>query len=68
MKNQTKYQRAKSALKFEADTVKVAYPTDKPAIRMVINDACDSICKDLRLSEYHRGLLENYSCSLHPKD
>ena len=68
MKKQTEYQRAKSALKFEADTVKVAYPTDKPAIRMIINDTADIICKDLRLSEYYRDLLENYACKLHPKD
>lgn len=68
MKKQTEYQRAKYALKFEADTAKISYPTDKPAVRAIINDTCDAICKDLRLSDYHRGLLENYSCELHPKD
>ena len=67
MKKQTEYQSAKYALKLEADAAKISYPTDKPAIRMIINDACDAICKNLRLSDYHRGLLSNYSCKLHPK-
>lgn len=68
MKNQTKYQEAKAALKVISDWAKQKYSSDKPAIRMVINDACDSICKDSRLSDYYRGLLENYSCKLHPKN
>ena len=68
MKKQTEYQRAKQTLKFSADYVKEHYPTDKPAIRMQINDTVDWLCKELRLSEYHRRLLANYACTLHPKD
>ncbi|OPZ01055.1 MAG: hypothetical protein BWZ11_01884 [Bacteroidetes bacterium ADurb.BinA395] len=67
MKNQTEYQEAKSTLKNAADYAKSKYQTDKPAIRMEINDTADWLCKELRLSEYHRGLLSNYACKLHPK-
>lgn len=68
MKNQTEYQCAKVALKWAADRAKDIYGSDKPAIRMVINDACDSICKDGQLSDHKRDLLANYACKLHPKD
>jgi hypothetical protein len=68
MKKQTEYQRAKSFLKEMADIIKEEHPQDKPMQRMVINDTCDEICKDLRLPDYHRELLANYSCKLHPKD
>ena len=67
MKNQTEYQIAKRTLKCVSMDAKSEFRTDKPAIRMVINDTCDAICKDLRLSDYHRRLLENYACKLHPK-
>ena len=65
MKKQTEYQRAKLFLKKMADIIKGEHPQDKPMQRAVINDTCDSICKDLHLSDYYRGLLENYSCKLH---
>lgn len=68
MKKETEYQEAEAALRVAANWAKRKYGSDKPAIRMVINDACDSICKDLHLSDYHRGLLENYACTLHPKN
>jgi hypothetical protein len=68
MKKRTEYQNAKSLLKEIADVVKSENPKDKPMQRAVINDTCDSICKDLRLSDYYRGLLGNYACTLHPKD
>ena len=67
MKKQTEYQKAKSALKEMADIVKKKNSSDKPLIRMTINDTCDYICKDLHLSDYHCRLLQNYACSLHPK-
>jgi putative N-acetylmannosamine-6-phosphate epimerase len=62
------YQCAKSTLKIVALDVKVRHRPDKPMIRQIINDTCDGICKDLKLSDYHRGLLEKYSCTLHPED
>jgi hypothetical protein len=68
MKKQTEYQNAKSFLKEMADIVKREHPRDKPMQRAAINDTCDAICKDLCLSDYHRDLLANYSCKLHPKD
>lgn len=68
MKKQTEYQSAKSILKEIADIVKGEHPKDKPMQRMAINDTCDAICKDLRLSDYYRRLLENFSCKLHPKE
>ena len=68
MEKQTTYQIAKQTLKWVSMDAKSKFPTDKPAVRAIINDTCDAICKDLRLSDYHRGLLENYSCELHPKD
>ena len=68
MKKRTEYQNAKSFLKEMAGIIKGEYPSDKPMQRAVINDTCDAICKDLRLSDYHRGLLANYSCKLHPKN
>lgn len=68
MKKETEYQTAKKTLKWVSLYAKSEYRGDLPAIRMIINDTCDSICKDLRLSYYHRGLLENYACTLHPKN
>lgn len=64
----TIYQQAKQSLKETAKQAKIDYPTDKPAVRQIINDTADSLCKDLRLSEYQRNLLANYSCKLHPKN
>ena len=68
MKKQTEYQMAKKTLEWVSLDAKREFRNDLPAIRMIINDTCDAICKGLRLSDYHRGLLENYSCELHPKD
>ena len=62
----TTYQNAKSMLRSHAENVKIQYRGDKPAIRQSINDYTDSICKDFNLSEYHRNLLSNYACKLHP--
>ena len=62
----TIYQHAKNELKEVANDAKKQYPTDKPAIRETINDHLDFICKSYNLSEYHRNLLANYACSLHP--
>ena len=63
----TNYQTAKTMLKERAEYSKSQFPTDKPAIRQSINDYADSICRDYNLSEYHRDLLSNYACKLHPK-
>tara|TARA_R110000851_G_scaffold11938_2_gene41407 strand:- start:247 stop:438 length:192 start_codon:yes stop_codon:yes gene_type:complete len=62
----TIYKEAKEKLRSYAEWVKVRFETDKPAIRMGINDHHDSLCKDLDLTEYQRGLLANYACTLHP--
>ncbi len=62
------YQQAKKALKLASDQDKKHFKNDKPAIRQSINDFCDYLSKDLNLSEYHRNLLANYACKLHPKN
>lgn len=62
----TQYQTAKQALKGAAHYAKRRHQTDKPAIRQVINDTADFLCKDYNLSEYQRDLLSNYACKLHP--
>jgi len=63
----TNYQQAKSQLKHASKVIKKDFGTDKPAIRMHINDTCDTICKDYyRLTEYQQNLLHNYACTLHP--
>jgi hypothetical protein len=67
MKTRTIYQDAKWQLKHIADWAKSEKPKDLPYIRQVINDTCDSICKDYQFSEYRRNLLALYSCKLHPK-
>lgn len=46
---------------------KVEYRTDKPIVRQIINDTCDSIIRDLNLSDHESILLSNYACTLHPK-
>ena len=61
------YQQAKKELKQISVQIKKEYPTDKPLQRQVINDYCDSLCKNNNLSEYQRNLLSNYSCTLQPK-
>lgn len=61
------YQQAKGYLKEVAKAVKTAHPTDKPMIRQAINDHCDYLCKNLKLSDYQRDLLSNFAASLHPK-
>ena len=62
----TQYQTAKSMLRSHAEYVSVQFRGDKHAIRQSINDYTDSICRDFNLSEYHRNLLANYACKLHP--
>lgn len=64
----TKYQQAKQTLKNVADEVKKTDSTDKPLIRMVINDEVDALNRHYELSEYQRNLLSNYACKLHPKN
>jgi hypothetical protein len=64
----TIYQQAKLALKLAAKQDKKHFKNDKPAIRQSINDFCDHLCKDLKLSDYNRNLLSNYACKLHPKN
>ena len=68
MKTKTTYQQVKSELKEIADTAKKDHKNDLPAIRMIINDSVDMLCKEHHFSEYYRNLLSNYSCTLHPKD
>lgn len=62
----TIYKTAKESLKETAKEVKQNFKTDKPLIRMTINDTVDSLSKDLNLSEHQRNLLSNYACKLHP--
>lgn len=62
----TIYQQAKNELRQIAKEAKRQYQGDKPAIRQIINDSADGICKSMRLSEYQRNLLANYACVLHP--
>ena len=68
MKTNTKYQQAKNALKNIADEVKKNHPTDKPLIRMVINDEISNISIDYKLHEHQIFKLSNYACKLHPKN
>lgn len=63
----TNYQIAKATLKSVSLDAKAEFRSDKPAVRQIINDTVDGICKDLQLSDYHRDLLANYACKLHPK-
>lgn len=67
MKAKTTYQQAKADLKEIADSAKKEYKNDLPAIRMIINDSVDMLCKENQFSDYYRNLLSNYSCTLHPK-
>lgn len=68
MKKYTNYQTAKRSLKSTSEMAKSQYSTDKPAIRMIINDSVDFLSKELNLSEYERDLLSNYAVKLHPKN
>lgn len=61
------YQIAKNVLKSVSYDAKSEFRNDKPMVRQIINDTCDSISRDLNLSEYQRNLLSNYACKLHPK-
>lgn len=63
----TNYQIAKRFLYTAYLTVKDN--KDKPMIREVLNDTCDSLVRSngLKLSEYQTNLLSNYCCKLHPK-
>ena len=76
MRTKTKYQEEKtnalSALRFHAQTAKKLFPTDRPGIRQFINDAADSLQKNLpySLEEWQRdrigNALSNLACKLHP--
>lgn len=68
IKTMTNYQEAKQQLKEIAKQVKKSHPTDKPLIRMVLNDSADSLSREYNLSEYQLNLLAKYTCTLHPKD
>ena len=68
MKTKTTYQQVKADLKEIADTAKIEHKNDLPAIRMIINDSADMLCKVYLFSDYYRNLLSNYACFLHPKD
>jgi len=68
MKTTSKYQQAKTRLKTLAKDIKLSHPTDKPMIRMVINDGVDAYTGYFSLSDYQRDLLSNYACKLHPKN
>jgi hypothetical protein len=64
----TNYQISKDILKSISHDAKSTYRGDKPAIRQVINDSADAICKSGHLTEHEQQLLHNYACKLHPKD
>ena len=64
----TNYQIAKNTLLWISRDSKSQYNGDKPAIRQIINDSCDQICRDGILTYYQQNLLHNYACTLHPKD
>ena len=68
MKTISNYQIAKTTLKSASLDARAKNRTDKPLIRMIINDTVDSISRDLKLSEYQISLLSNYACTLHPKN
>lgn len=61
------YQTAKAQLLEVAKEVKANHKTDKPLCRMVINDFCDSLCKDFNFSERQRDNLSTYAGKLHPR-
>ena len=58
----------KNELKQISKEAKNQFKNDNPAIRQIINDSADSLCKAHNLSEHKRDLLSNYACSLHPKN
>ena len=62
------YQYAKKDLKLISKWAKSKFPTDKPAIRQIINDNTCALCIDYDLSKYQKSLLHNYACTLHPKN
>ena len=62
------YQTAKQSIKEIAKKAKQNYTNDLPAIRMIINDEVDYLCKNYNLTDYQRSLLSNYACTLHPKN
>lgn len=66
MKTISNYQQAKNFLKELAKDIKTSHPTDKPLIRMVINDGIDVYVSYFRLTDYQRNLLSNFACKLHP--
>lgn len=63
----TTYSNCMQELKELAKALKENYPSDKPAIRMGINDYTDYLCKEHKLTERQRDLLSSYACKLHPK-
>ena len=78
MKNSI-YQNSKSTLLAIAKQVKRTNKTDKPYIRMVINDEADSICRQIdwhaikgtisdKQSKQYQLWLHSYAGDLHPKN
>ena len=63
----TSYRFAKENLKSISQRAKIKFPTDKPAIRQIINDNTHALCIDYDLSKYKQSLLHDYACTLHPK-
>lgn len=68
MKNPSNYQQVKNALKNVAKEAKQKHPTDKPLIRMTINNYVNYLAREYNITEYQVKLLSSYSCSLHPRD
>jgi hypothetical protein len=66
MKTISEYPNAKNSLKSTANMAKSQFPTDKPMIRMIINDSIDFLVSEYNLSENETYLLQNYACTLHP--
>ena len=62
----TQYQKAKEDLKSISQWAKIKFPTDKPAIRQIINDNTHALCSDYDLNDKKQSMLHNYACTLHP--
>ena len=62
----TNYKNSKQELKDVANLMKEIHPTDKPLVRMCINDEVFHLSQLYNLSEREINLLSEYACSLHP--
>lgn len=63
----TIYQQLKNELKNVSIEAKKQFKTDNPAVRQIINDYADYLCRNNMLTDYQQILLQNYACTLHPK-